>query len=56
MVSCWLFGDSAKLVFYLLKAQPLQFIACALFQITFDALILAQFRMYKKKPSVEIIG
>lgn len=53
MVLMWLFGDIAKLVFYVLQKQPIQFVFCATFQITFDALIMAQFFLFKKTETEE---
>ncbi len=53
MVVLWLVGDLTKLVFYVINAQPVQFIFCAAFQITFDVLILAQFLMFRKTATGE---
>ncbi len=49
MIACWLLADSAKLGFFIMKEQPVQFVGTAVFQIIFDSLILLQFHMYKDK-------
>lgn len=56
MVFLWLAGDLAKLLFYVLKQQPVQFIFCATFQSTFDALILAQFAMFRRTETDEKVA
>ena len=38
-----------KFLFYVLKDQPLQFKATAVFQMIMDVLILGQFHLYKEK-------
>ena len=49
MIMCWFVGDVVKLYFLLRKEQPLQFILSTLTIITFDVLILLQFKLYGKK-------
>ena len=46
MIGFWLFGDVSKLIFYLAKKQPWQFVGCAIIQISVEAGILMQFRQY----------
>lgn len=45
----WLGGDSFKLLYFVLKASPVQFTSCAIFQLSVDLAILAQSRMYLEK-------
>ena len=53
MIFFWLTGDVAKLVFYIAKKQPIQFIACAATQVIIELGILAQFYLYKDSIEVE---
>ncbi|CBQ69563.1 conserved hypothetical protein [Sporisorium reilianum SRZ2] len=43
----WLGGDSFKLLYFVLKASPVQFTSCAVFQLSVDLAILAQSRLYR---------
>ena len=47
MILLWFLGDASKLIFFIIKNQPMQFILCAIVQLTFDILILGQFYIYK---------
>eukprot|EP00828_Plagiopyla_frontata_P012797 TRINITY_DN1738_c0_g1_i1.p1 TRINITY_DN1738_c0_g1~~TRINITY_DN1738_c0_g1_i1.p1 ORF type:complete len:207 (+),score=15.58 TRINITY_DN1738_c0_g1_i1:103-723(+) len=48
MIGCWFFGDLSKLIYYIFKNQPFQFIMCGLFQLFIDSCIVIQIRTYGK--------
>lgn len=48
MVILWLVGDVLKLIYYIIADQPIQFIICAIVQITVEIAILLQFCIYAK--------
>ncbi|KAH8926223.1 hypothetical protein BT69DRAFT_1311854 [Atractiella rhizophila] len=43
----WFGGDSFKLLYFLLKKAPVQFIACGAFQLSVDILIVGQAFLYR---------
>jgi hypothetical protein len=49
MILCWFVGDCVKLYFLVRKEQPLQFILSTITIVTFDFLILVQFKLYGQK-------
>jgi len=49
MIGSWMVGDALKLVFFIQKNQPIQFIATAIAQLIMDVLIFGQFYLYKPK-------
>jgi hypothetical protein len=49
MIGSWMAGDALKLLFFVQKNQPIQFIATAVAQLIMDVLILGQFYLYKPK-------
>lgn len=45
----WFVGDTLKTAYFVLKAQPLQFVFCGLIQIFIDTVIIAQIYYYDTK-------
>ena len=50
MVLLWFLGDMARLVYYKMKEQPVQFFFGSGVALLIDIVILVQIAMYKKKP------
>lgn len=48
LILTWFSGDLFKTLFFILKAQPLQFVLCGLTQIIIDTWIIVQIFMYGK--------
>ncbi|KAG9397387.1 PQ loop repeat [Carpediemonas membranifera] len=55
MIGAWLFGDTYKLFYYIIAAQPAPFIVCAVIQLVDDLIVVYQMRAYKTvmSPVVE---
>lgn len=53
LVLTWFLGDFFKTIYYILEAQPVQFIMCGTIQLTVDILIILQIAAYKQniKPA-----
>eukprot|EP00826_Nyctotherus_ovalis_P011302 TRINITY_DN1294_c0_g3_i1.p1 TRINITY_DN1294_c0_g3~~TRINITY_DN1294_c0_g3_i1.p1 ORF type:complete len:101 (-),score=14.51 TRINITY_DN1294_c0_g3_i1:98-400(-) len=51
MIFCWLGGDIFKSLYYYRTKAPVQLVACALFQLGVDVVILWQIRMYKGRTA-----
>ena len=49
MIYGWTLGDTCKTVFFVKKAEPLQFVACGMIQIMVDLGILFQVFTYQGK-------
>jgi len=50
----WFGGDLAKTLFFIAKAQPMQFILCGLTQLMIDIWILGQIRAYRGNSYDEV--
>ena len=46
LVLSWIVGDVPKLIFFIIGNQPIQFVSCAVFQISVDLFILYQINLY----------
>ena len=53
MIFFWLLGDVAKLVFYIVEKQPIQFVICAGTQVLIEIGIMAQFYLYKDSTETD---
>lgn len=51
MIIIWLFGDSAKTIYFYSKNSPSQLIYCGLFQLFIDVVIILQIVKYASKES-----
>jgi len=51
----WLFGDGFKTVYFFVKANPIQFRVCAVFQLAIDFLILFQRIYYGAEPKESLL-
>ncbi|XP_074645468.1 solute carrier family 66 member 2-like isoform X2 [Tubulanus polymorphus] len=52
MVCFWTCGDIFKTVYFILRAQPIQFSVCGALQVSLDLAILTQVVYYGSKPAV----
>lgn len=61
MIMLWLFGDSFKLIYYIVTQSVIQFIVCSIIQIALDFILIGQIFYYdyckqkKKEPNGIII-
>jgi hypothetical protein len=53
MILCWFVGDVVKFYFLVRNNQPLQFILSTVTIVTFDLLILVQFKIYAKNSNLK---
>eukprot|EP00388_Colpodella_angusta_P019471 GDKJ01048731.1.p1 GENE.GDKJ01048731.1~~GDKJ01048731.1.p1 ORF type:complete len:231 (-),score=40.08 GDKJ01048731.1:63-728(-) len=49
LIASWVIGDVGKLVMFLMRNSPTQFIMCGAFQLFMDFVVLGQMNIYKKK-------
>lgn len=58
LIATWFVGDAFKTFVFLNEQAPMQFVACGLFQLFVDFIILIQIVMYRTGPSpqVELTG
>jgi len=54
LILTWFGGDLAKTLFFIVKAQPIQFIMCGLTQLLIDIWILGQIRAYRGNSYDEV--
>ncbi|KAG9390409.1 PQ loop repeat [Carpediemonas membranifera] len=47
MIATWAFGDTYKLIYYTISAQPLQFILCSAIQLFDDVVVLCQMWFFR---------
>jgi uncharacterized membrane protein YvlD (DUF360 family) len=50
LIGSWLLGDVGKTIIFVALAAPLQFLACGLFQIVIDIVIIAQMISFRQRP------
>ncbi|KAF8449129.1 hypothetical protein L210DRAFT_3389413 [Boletus edulis BED1] len=51
----WVGGDAFKTAYFFLQGSPLQFKACAIFQLSVDAMIVAQRLYYGNTPPAPVL-
>lgn len=51
LIATWFLGDTFKTIIFITSGAPFQFLACGLFQLCVDCIILAQLYIYKAGPS-----
>lgn len=47
LITSWFLGDLSKIVLFIIRDSPAQFIACGAFQLFMDFFILGQMQFYK---------
>ena len=48
ILAVWVFGDVFKMAYYFSTDSPIQFVACTVFQLCIDAVILCQIYLYRR--------
>lgn len=51
LIATWFAGDALKTFVFFLEHAPLQFIACGIFQLFIDFVVLAQLALYRKSST-----
>ena len=54
MIAMWFMGDFGKTVYFIVEAQPFQFVMCGVIQLTVDIMIIIQIVWYSKENYLEL--